>query len=237
MERKFCSQHAELDLGPAPVDIPSHRPPSHGPLAAASLDPSQADTGFDFTGQIRLLAADMAGRLSELAHIDLDRVAIRFCQARKPVLYGVYASLTPLRFEKGSRTTLRRGRVWQIQSVRDPQGREMLYLLSFYLPRFLNLSWRNKLSTVMHELWHIGQEFDGDLRRHPGRCYAHSHSQRQYDALMEQLLDKWLALNPPDAVHAFLHHDFRELLRREGRIYGLKMPTPKLIRMARSASV
>ena len=86
--------------------------------------------------------------------------------------------LTPLRFEGGRLTSVRRTGRWTIERLYDEAGREMLYLLSFYLPRFLEHPLREKLATVVHELWHIGPGFDGDLRRHPGRCYAHSHSQR-----------------------------------------------------------
>jgi len=186
--------------------------------------------GFDFTLHIRRLAQDVTVRLPELSHVDLAQVAIRFCQARKAVRYGIQASLTPLRFENGSRTTQRRGRTWTIQRIDDESGREMLYLLSFYLPRFLELPWRDKLATVIHELWHVSPDFNGDLRRHSGRCYAHSHSQRQYDLFVEQLLDRWLGLGPPEELHAFLRYDFRELDRLHGPIYGLTIPAPKLIR-------
>ena len=111
----------------------------------------------------------------------------------------------------------------------------MLYLLSFYLPRFLELrSCEKSWPPLIHELWHVSPEFDGDLRRHAGRCYAHSHSQRQYDLLVERLVDRWLALGPPEELHAFLRHDFRELDRLHGPIFGLTIPTPKLIRAAAS---
>jgi len=106
----------------------------------------------------------------------------------------------------------------------------MLYLLSFYLPRFLERSYEEKLTTVVHELWHISPVFDGDLRRHPGRCYAHSHSQRQFDALAGQIATKWLSLDPPPETHGFLRMSFRELERQHGPVYGQKIPTPKLIR-------
>ena len=89
----------------------------------------------------------------------------------------MFASLTPLRFAGGQRHTLRRGRQWTLQRVCE-DGREMLYILNFYLPRFLDLPLDEKLTTVVHELWHIGPRFDGDLRRFGGRCYAHSGSQK-----------------------------------------------------------
>ena len=78
----------------------------------------------------------------------------------------------------------------------------MLYLLSIYLPRFQELAWRNS-PRCCTELWHIGPAFDGDLRRHPGRCYAHSRSRRRYEAGIEVLLERWLAGEPPKALHAF----------------------------------
>jgi len=185
--------------------------------------------GFDFNLHVRRLCDDMVHRLPELGHLDLRRVAISFSQTRKAVDHGLYASLTPMRFAGGSRETIRHGRRWTVQRLVDPSGREMLYLLSFYLPRFLNQTFRHKLTTVLHELWHVSPRFDGDLRRFGGRCYAHTGSQKQYDAQVERLADHWLALDPPAAVYDFLRHDFAELVRRHGKVYGTKIPNPKLI--------
>ena len=179
--------------------------------------------GFDFTLRVRRLCEDMVGRLSELRHIDLGRVAMSFSQMRKPVAHGLYASLTPLRFAQGSTETIRRGRKWGIQRVVDASGREMLYILTVYLPRFMDLAFREKLATVIHELWHISPRFDGDVRRFRGRCYAHSGSKQQYDALMDGLLTKWLALEPPAAVYEFLRLDMAGLLARHGRIFGQRV--------------
>lgn len=193
--------------------------------------------GFDFTLHIRRVCADMVARLECLRHIDLDRVAIRFCQTRQQGPHGVQASLTPLRFEGGSRTTRKRGRLYTVQTLHDIDGREMLYLLSFYLPRFLDRPLHYKLSTIIHELWHIGPEFDGDLRRHEGRCYAHSGSQKQYDALMDQFTAEWLSLNPPEDLYAFLRCSFGELTRQFGGVYGRKIATPRLVPLSSMSPV
>jgi hypothetical protein len=190
-------------------------------------------TAFDFTLHIRRLCDDMIERLDELAHIDMNRVAISVCQARKAVPHGIYASLTPLRFEGGALTTQRRGRELAIQRVFDRGGREMLYILSFYLPRFQNLDFREKLITVLHELWHISPGFEGDIRRHAGRYHAHSHSQAEYDQQMGRLADHWLAVAPPDDVYRFLHDDFRTLAARHGRIVGLRFRRPRLVPVAK----
>jgi predicted metallopeptidase len=165
-----------------------------------------------------------------LSHIRLDLVAIRFCQVRKPVPHGMLANLTPLRFEHGSPVTERRGRRWKVEALYDDRGREMLYLLSFYLPRFCEFPFGEKLATVIHELWHIGPRFDGDLRRHPGRCYAHSPRQKDYDAHAAALAQKWLAQAPATGVHDFLQASFKELVRQHGAVVGQRIRTPRLVR-------
>jgi predicted metallopeptidase len=178
---------------------------------------------------MRRLCEDMVARLPELAHVDMARVAVSFCQTRVSATHGVYASLTPLRFADGQREAVRRGRRMTIQRVLDASGREMLYLLSFYLPRFLDLPFREKLSTVLHELWHIGPAFDGDLRRFSGRCYAHSGSRKRYDAQMERLVERWLAAAPSEEIVAFLRHDFRQTMAAHGGIHGHRYSRPRLI--------
>ena len=185
-------------------------------------------TGFDFTLHMRRLCDDMVARLDQLRHVDMSRVAVSFAQTRRAGSQGMFASLTPLRFAGGQMHTFRRKRRWGIQRLYDPDGREMLYILNFYLPRFLDLPFREKLTTVLHELWHIGPKFDGDVRRLGGRCYAHGSSQKQYDAHVEALLDRWLALGPPESLYGFLRLDFRELVARHGRVFGRRVPVPKL---------
>jgi hypothetical protein len=185
--------------------------------------------GFDYTLHIRRVAVDMIARLAELAHIDMGRVAVAVCQTRKPVKHGIFASLTPLRFAGGAATTIRRGRPHGIQRVEGEGGREMLYILSFYLPRFQNLEFREKLITVLHELWHISPNFDGDIRRHAGRYHAHSHSQAEYDREMAFLADRWLAAGPPQELWAFLNDDFAQLSARHHRIVGLRIRRPRIL--------
>jgi hypothetical protein len=124
---------------------------------------------------------------------------------------------------------VRRGREVTIQRVHDSSGREMLYILSFYLPRFQNLDFREKLITVLHELWHISPDFSGDIRRHEGRYHAHTHSQAEYDEEMGRLADRWLALGSPQELWSFLHEDFHQLSARHGGIVGLKIPRPRIV--------
>jgi hypothetical protein len=195
------------------------------PRSAALLPPA-----FDFSLHMRRVCADMCSRLGELAHIDIQRVAVAVRRARKRVAHGLQASLTPLRFA-GGRLVMEntRGR-WTIQRLYETAGgREYLYILNFYLPRFLNQPLEEKLVTILHELWHVGPCCDGDLRRHEGRCYIHTGRQSQYDAWAAELSRKWLSLGPPPELFAFLHHSAGELLARYGAVTGTRIRSPRLI--------
>jgi predicted metallopeptidase len=185
---------------------------------------------FDFTTAMRALCADIVSRLEAFSHIDVERVAFNICQTRRDVSHGMYASLTPLRFAGGNAFKTVRGVDWGIQEIRDDSGRDYLYLLSFYLPRFQNSPLEEKLITVFHELWHIGPDFDGDLRRHEGRCYAHGHSQREYDLQMKKHAQQWLSLSPPCHLYEFLSLSFDELVCEHGPVTGSRWSPPKLVR-------
>lgn len=189
---------------------------------------------FDFTTAMRRLCEDVAARLPDFRHVRMEQIAVTFAQARRRVHWGLQAKLTPLRFEGGSLTTVRRGRPWTIQ--RWYQGNvEMLYILTFYLPRFQDQTFHEKLITVLHELYHISPRFDGDIRRLSGHYHVHSHSQKEYDAEMGRLVDRYLALGPPGHLFDFLHGNFRDLTARHGSVVGIRVPIPKLLPLSKSA--
>ena len=190
---------------------------------------------FDFTAAVEAVCRDMCGRLDAFGHIDLDRVAICFAQTRSRATHGIQAKLTPLRFEHGGLFSNRNGETWTLQRVFLAQ-REMLYLLTFYLPRFLDQSFEEKLITILHELYHISPKFNGDIRRFQGRCHAHSNSQKEYDRWMAEFAKQYLAMRPAAKLLRFLKNDFRTLKERHGQVIGLQVPIPRLIRTAARAA-
>lgn len=225
------------DKQPSPAGLAAV--PSGGGLEVeASLASRQAgDLGpLDYTAQMHRLCCDMVARLPELAHIDMSRVLVCCARSRKPGRYGIYASLTPLRFAGGRTVERRHGRLWTIQQVRDETGREMLYVLSFYLPRFQDLPLDEKLTTILHELWHIGPRCDGDIRRHPGRYHAHSPSQAAFDGWARALAQRWLAQQPPPERYAFLLPSFAALCQRHCALYVRTVPRPRRIPWPNQAS-
>lgn len=196
--------------------------------------PFAARVELDVTAHTRRLCDDLCTRLPELRHVDMARVALRLCQTRRAGVYGVQATMTPLRFRDGAETTVRRGRTWRIAPCpTDAAGRPCLYLLSLYVPRFLDLPAAEKVAVVVHELWHASPAFDGDLRRFgPGRHRFHGVSCERYHADMRQLADRWRALGPPGELLDWLDGDFAALRSRFGRVVGRRLPTPRLVRAA-----
>jgi hypothetical protein len=186
-------------------------------------------TGFDITAALTAVCEDIASRIPELSHIGMEHVALSFSQARRGTAHGMLAKLTPLRFEGGALTSFRNGQLVTVQRLLLRRV-EQKYILSVYLPRFFDLPFHEKLNTVVHELYHISPRFDGDIRRFPGRCFAHSDSHRTYDQIVQMLLDGYLRKRSPRSqLLKFLHHDFSTLRRTHGEIVGSRIPIPKLI--------
>lgn len=190
---------------------------------------------FDFTNAMNELCEDITGRHESFIHIDMSQVAVCFAQARSSVTHGLQAKLTPMRFENGALTARRQNQTWTVQRLYLGR-REMLYILTFYLPRFLEQSVQEKFVTILHELYHISARFDGDLRRFAGRCHVHTHSQDDYDRLMEVYAREYLSMKPPEDLYEFLRYDFQELKKRHGGVVGLQVPIPKLIPIQDSKS-
>ncbi|PLY06152.1 MAG: hypothetical protein C0624_04520 [Desulfuromonas sp.] len=131
----------------------------------------------------------------ELAHINVDKLLFTFSRSRRPGRGGLLARITPLRGKAGSRQLERRnGRfleTWEYPEFKH-EGREVLYLITLLLPRFFHLEPRERLTTLLHELWHISPACDGDIRRYPGARYAHGERHHGYDAQVEALTSRYL---------------------------------------------
>ncbi len=186
---------------------------------------------LNLTQELERLIADIARRMEEFGHIDPERVMVCVSSTRGGGIHGTYAKIHPLRFENGSRTTsVRRRRgtlVYEIPPV-TRRGVEMLYVIYFLVPRFLNLPLREKLITIFHELYHISPEFDGDIRRFPGKNYAHGSSREKFNALMSDIVGSYLESADVHAGVGFLEGDLAEIRSRHGSIVGRRLAAPRL---------
>ena len=199
-----------------------------GAEAPPWLPTGPADRPFDFCAHVRRLCEDIVHRCPDLGHVRPARVLFAVTQARNGRAHGLQARVTPLRLHGGQLVRRHRGVTFQVQRffVGDE---EVLYLMTFCLPRFLNQGFDDKFVTLFHELFHIGPQFDGDLRRHTGRYAVHSRSQRRYDERMAALARAYLATKPDPALHAFLRVNYAQLRHRHGSVVGVVVPRPKLV--------
>jgi predicted metallopeptidase len=183
---------------------------------------------LDFSNHVERLCRDIVARCPEFAHVRTEQVLFGFTQARNRRTHGLQARVTPMRLHGGRLVRRHRGVPYQVQRF-IVDGVDVLYLMTFCLPRFLNQPFEDNLVTLFHELFHIGPQFDGDLRRHGGRYAVHTHSQRLYDQHVAKLARAYLATNPDPKLNAFLRLSFSQLRRRHGEIVGIVVPRPKLV--------
>jgi len=183
---------------------------------------------FDFCTHVRGLLEDIVARTPEFQHIHVPRILVGTLQARNGRPHGLQARVTPLRFPGGGLQRQRRGTIYQVQRY-FLDDREFLYLMTFCLPRFQDQDFDDKFITLFHELYHIGTEFNGDLRRHHGRYQLHTHSQCQYDKHMASMARAYLAGEPNPDLHGFLRLNFTQLQNRHGAVAGIVVPRPKVI--------
>jgi Putative phage metallopeptidase len=185
---------------------------------------------FDLSARLDALCRDLCATLPQLAHIDPDRLLFTLVRSRAEGLHGTYARIVPLRFAGGaSEWTRRRGRMQE--TFRMPTlvhgGRDIYYVISLLIPRFLRLSLEQKLTTVVHELYHISPACDGDIRRFAGRNYAHGRSRAAYNRTIAELLGLYRRSTcRPDLMTAI---DLTEEPWLGGDIHltGLALPLPR----------
>jgi predicted metallopeptidase len=186
------------------------------------------DRPFDFCAHVRRLCEDVVRHCEELRHIEVGRLLFGMTQARSCSPHGLQARVTPLRFRGGRLTRRRRATCYQVQRY-VVNGQEMLYLVTFCLPRFLDQDFDDKLITLFHELYHISPAFEGDLRRHQGRYALHSHSKKAYDDYMSHLARAYLSNGANRGLHGFLRLNFAQLQHRHGRVEAVVVPRPRLL--------
>ena len=189
-------------------------------------------TTLNLTAELERLIADICRQVTEFSHVDPARVMVCVATTRGGGVHGTYAKIHPLRFAGGAQTTrLRRGRrtLTCTMPAVSHRGVEMLYVVYFLVPRFLDLPFREKLITVFHELFHVSPAFDGDIRRFPGKNYAHGSSTKRYNAYMAQLADAYLGQLEDRSLVAFLDGDMAALRERFQAIVGRRFAAPKIV--------
>ncbi len=183
---------------------------------------------FDFSKVMHQLIFDIAKYSPDFSHIRPEQMLVGLSQARSSRRHGMYAKIVSMRFENGSLYTKEGRKTYEVERLHH-KGREILYIVYFVLPRFQNLDFNDKMTTIFHELYHISPYFDGDIRRFSGTKYAHSCRQSDFDDEASRMADRYLAQTPNKDLTDFLQIKFRKLKNRHTQIVGQKVPIPKLL--------
>ncbi len=186
---------------------------------------------YNLTDDVALLVHLLSRRVERLQHIKPGQILHGVSQARSRSRYGVYAQCHALRFKHGKREHLTRdGYAWVWPETRV-RGHEMLYYITYFLPRFLDQQPRERLHTLLHELYHIHPQFNGDLRRFPGRNEFHGNRHEDFDGVVDRMVEESLPHIDLERF-PFLTLAFDELVMRHGSVVGnkLKRFQPRKIR-------
>jgi hypothetical protein len=186
-----------------------------------------------YISSLNELIKDITENVGELSYIDAEQVAIGLKRARESAVEEVWAEITGIEDEYNGTIQRREGRIEKYFAPKTLliNGIPIKYVVDFYVPVFLGLNFKEKLTTVFHELYHISPKFDGNLRFFKGKGYKHGPSLEKYDKYMEYLVDKYLKLNP--SATEFLSKCDNELneLCQKGSLPKFPKPEPELFKI------
>lgn len=116
----------------------------------------------NFDSTIRALLTDVASRMEEFAHIEPARILVVVGEARR----ASRATVKPLTFPGRKSIDVETGLRRPLVKLR---GKRMLYTITLRPLFFRASTARGRVTTILHELFHISKNFDGTLserRRH-----------------------------------------------------------------------
>jgi len=131
----------------------------------------------------RRLIRDLARRIPELRHVRASRVLVVAGEARR-----------------ASRATIRGLAPGPRRPAVSIRGRRIFYLITLRPLWFRDSTPEERVATILHELYHASNRFDGTLHR--GRRHAEL-SHRAYGRRVEAMLRRYLAAAPEAVLLPF----------------------------------
>ncbi len=148
---------------------------------------------LNVTLAVKRLVRDVAARVPELSHVRANRVLVVAGEARR----ASRATIRPAHFKE---TRARTGLGAREKPLIRVKGRKILYVITLRPLWFLESSARERIETILHELYHASLRFDGTLHR--GR--RHSRLPRgRYNRRVRTLLERYLAIAPEEILAPF----------------------------------
>lgn len=147
----------------------------------------------NFTHAVRALIEHVSRTMPEFSHIDVSRIIVVAGEARR----GSRSTVRPLAFAGGRRTD-GLGRTKPLVKV---NGVRALYTITLRPLFFRRSTPRQRVATVLHELFHISRAFDGTL----DRARRHQHAGRGFEEAFRPIERRAWKLLPPEIRAPFAY--------------------------------
>lgn len=156
----------------------------------------RSKTRPNFSRIVRQLVRDIARHVPELRHVRSENILVVAGEARR----ASRATIRPMRFPNGRR-------LLPAEKRRKPRvtfrGKEILYVMILRPLFFQNSTAEKRIETVIHELFHVSNAFDGTLdplRRHSAL------KRPAFEHALRPLVKRYLALCPAETLARFAHN-------------------------------
>jgi predicted metallopeptidase len=144
---------------------------------------------------VKRLIRDVALRVPELSHVKPARILVVAGEARR----ASRATIRPAHFGE---TRGRGGRFGRTKPLIRIRGRKVLYVITLRPRWFVDSTAAERIGTILHELDHASERFDGTLHR--GRVHSRMPRAR-FQRRVRALRERYLAVAPPEVVAPFSH--------------------------------
>jgi len=145
----------------------------------------------DLTPGLRALILHAAKTVPGFGHLKAGRILVVAGEARR----ASRATVRPLAFAGGKRVDAL-GRKKPLVKV---HGRRMLYVITLRPLFFRDSTPRQRVATLLHELFHISRDFDGSL----DRTRRHDEAGRGFEAAFTPLERRFWKRLPPHVLEPF----------------------------------
>jgi hypothetical protein len=147
----------------------------------------------DFNRALRRLLWHVARSMSEFSHLEPSRILIVAGEARR----ASHATVKPLAFSEGNRIDP----IGRKKPLVKVNGKRMLYCITLRPLFFRRSGPRERVATVLHELFHISTAFDGTLDSSRRHSTMGKRFEQKFRPLERRL---WHSL-PPNVLAGFAH--------------------------------
>ncbi len=166
----------------------------------------------DLNRAIAQLIRDISRRMPEFSHVRASRILVVAGEARR----ASRGTVKPLAFADGKSVEKETGRRKPIVRI---AGRKMLYSITLRPLFFRDSTPRERVETILHELFHISTAFDGTL----DRARRHERMGRQFEKALRPLVRRYLKECPKELMRPFRHHGQVKVLQ------WLERPTASVV--------